>query len=181
MRIIRDYGEEGSTAASIPVRISGGDKLSSLAMTLQLGDGGDLLGGTEPFSITGFDFTSSLFDPAFFDLVFSPPGTGHAAVKLNISPKTSAPGFNAIADGLIGYVLIDITPADAARAVELQPTIVDSAKYPFLITKAQDSSLNSVPLTFSNGQLSVVLPEPGAISIIAIGTGLALRRRRSGK
>ena len=165
----------GATTAALPVRAAGGDKISALALTLQIGDGGEILGGTEPFSISGFDSSSGIFNPAFFDFQFAPPGAGFGTVRLNITPKTS--NVNAIAEGLIGYILINTTPSDEQRTVDIHPTIADSINIPFLITKAQDSALNTIPLTFSDGRLSVILPEPGAFSLVAAGGLLFLRRR----
>jgi hypothetical protein len=168
----------GTSAVELNVSISGGENISSLALTIVVGDGGSVLGGSETVSITGFSLTGGIFaglaNSSGFGAGLEPPV--NAATIFNVS--FTGDGVNVPADGLIGVLSLDISSRSAGDVVTIFPTDLS------VPTAAANSEGVELGLEFANGsvtieQVSGVIPEPATMTLMGLVglAGLARRRR----
>ncbi len=139
----------------------------------QVADGGPAHGGV----ILGPEFTClDLFDDdPLTDFVFDGNNTGRASGTPDgiISPQlayegTTTASDTATAEGLLAIITIDTTG-------------FDSGSWDFLLTGclSGNTDFGDVPVTVSNG--TIIVPEPVSLSMILLGAGLILPRRRWSK
>ena len=161
---------------TIEIYVTGGSQVENVDVYAQIGDGGPLGGG----SIPGPEFTRlDLFDGTSSPFIFNGRNTGRASGTTNgvIVPQIAHEGTTIPvstgsfgAGGLLAVFTIDTTGYDS-RTWDLRLTGGNAGDTAF------GYGGNVVPMTVTNGTITVI-PEPASLSILLMGAGLILSRRR---
>ena len=158
---------EGEAAFEIPISITGGESFKDMALRLQIGDGGAVLGGTDGPAIVDIHFQGSIwenvpggiaeFGPGGLSLGDHPQAVVHN-VSLNFSQE------QVIADGVLATLVIDVRGFQVGQsfALEVNPSFAgfDSTE---LGTRG-----SSLGLQIINGTINIV-PEPATAVLLVVG------------
>jgi hypothetical protein len=160
--------QPGTPNQTVPIYVSGGDAVEGLNLYVGVGDGGALLGGTDGSApaITGLDIVTGT--------IFGANNTGQQTPNQTVqfwSASTTTNSGSVSASGLLATIIVDTTGFTAGNSYDLM-----LASYP-AATGVPDSDFGGVPGTFINGTLTIV-PEPGALGLLAALAGAALLHRR---
>ncbi|MCK4626677.1 MAG: PEP-CTERM sorting domain-containing protein [Phycisphaerae bacterium] len=160
---------------TIEVYVAGGVPVQNVDVYAQIGDGGPLGGGSVPgpvFTLLDlFDddpLTSFIFDPNNDGLRRNPP-YGVLVPQIAYEGIMTASG-EISANGLLAIFTIDTTG-------------YTEGTWDFLLTGTNAGNTifgyggNEVPMTVTNGSITVI-PEPASLSILLLGAGWVLSRRR---
>lgn len=161
---------EGTTSASVPITISGGQAVSDMVLFLQVGHGGTVTGNPPVPQVTGFEWTGSIWEdaPGGFTKshAFAPPDEiPDVSLNLDVSGETVA------ADGLLLSFTVDTSDMEAGDSYDLS-----------LTTSFGDQTDLGGPAgklapTLDDGSITMV-PEPATLCLLGVGAATLLRRRK---
>ena len=162
---------------TVEIYVTGGAQVENVDVYAQIGDGGPLGGGSVPGPV--FTLLDLFDDDPLTPFIFDGRNTGRASGTTNgvLVPQIAHEGTTIpISTGSFG--------ASGLLAIfTINTTGYDSGTWDFLLTggNAGDTAFGyggeEVSMTVTNGTITVI-PEPASLSILLLGAGLALSRRR---
>ncbi len=176
----------GTTSVDAYVRISpeAGDTgtLQAIVLGFSVGDGGEILGGTDVVPVMAVDFVApgSIFAGQPLLISFGTPLPGASAVLGNVTLNVPNTNVNYASDSLFAVVSLDTSGLNLGDG----PFVLSAnALGVTAVTFAAGGGLaENVNLNFVNGSLSVTaVPEPSTMMFLSDSmlAGWGIRRRRA--
>ncbi len=161
---------------TIEVYVAGGDPIQNVDVYAQIGDGGPLGGG----SVSGPAFTLlNLFDDdPLTSFIFDPDNDG-----LRRNPPYGVLVPQIAYEGIMVSGTAPISANGLLAIFTIDTTGYTEGTWNLLLTGTNAGNTifgyggNEVPMTVTNGSITVI-PEPASLSILLLGAGWVLRRRR---
>ena len=154
---------------TIEIYVTGGDAVYNVNFHAQVADGGPAHGG----SISGPAFTN--LDLFATGTIFELNNTGRASGTPDgiISPQVAYEGTTTATDTVAAEGLLAVITMDTTGYYD--------GSWDFLLTGCLtgNTDFGDVPVTVTNG--TIIVPEPVSLSMILLGAGLILPRRRWSK
>jgi len=165
----------------ITIQVTGGEQIAGEDLFAQIGDGGPINGGTNTKPIfTNVDIiTSTIFvgnnSGAQGDPNGIPPGSnaGHPLIWLDSTVTNTG---TVPANGLLATLTIDTTGVNSGTFSLLLTGVANTLGS--FNTTLRASSGDPIPLTVTNGRITVVTPEPASGMLGVAGMTLLLSRRK---
>ncbi len=169
----------GSTSVRIGIFANGPDSLNGLQFVLGLNDGGPLAGGTESARITGVTLDQTIWDvdptvggistPAL--LALTTPNIPNGATAATFTGATNSSSI--VANGALAFFTVDVSSKNVGDTIVVNPNFLAS------FAQALGPNLAPVQLLSTSGVITIVaVPEPSSVSLLALGFGAAVMRRR---
>ena len=165
----------GTTSVDLAMTISGGEDIAGISLTIVVGDGGGVLGGTESIIITDLDATGGILDFQGFG-GDAPPVSSAVIANFALAGAGNIP-----ADGLIAVLSLDISSRSPGDVITVFPTLEG------FDTAVNDSESDPVQTSFTNGIITIeqestsVIPEPTSMALLGTVALAGTLRRRNRK
>lgn len=169
----------GSTDVRVAIFANGPEALNGLQFVVALNDGGPLAGGTESARITGVSLDQTIWDvnpavgtvstPALLEL--TTPNIPNGATSATFIGATNSSSVTA--NGALAFFNVNVSTKNVGDTIVVNPNFITN------FGQALGPNLARIELLTSPGIITIVaVPEPTSISLLLLGLGTAVMRRR---